>query len=69
MRNVSLNAGAQTASQSGDLRRIRTSLQAAGLTVLAYRRHTAGRVAVADWESLPGPPMMDFDAETFQCGE
>ncbi len=54
--------------QSVDLRRIRTNLQAAGLAVLAHRRNTAGRVAIADWQNLPGPPMMDFDAETFTVG-
>jgi hypothetical protein len=54
--------------QNVDLRRIRAKLQAGGLAVLGHRRNTAGKVAVADWENLPGPPMMDFDAEAFTVG-
>ena len=54
--------------QSMDLRRIRANLQAAGLTILAHRRNTGGRVAITDWHKLPGPPMMDFDAEMFSIG-
>ena len=50
-----------------DLRRIRVSLQQAGLSVLARRREP-DPIGIADWPNLPSPRIMDHNAETFHVG-